>query len=100
MDNDSTTIANMTEAKENTMTDKPKTKPTKPKTKPSKPKAKPTEGEVELDQLERLDRGQTRSVQETFRCTPEEHNDLVALARKDKFKSMSDFFRTRLGLDA
>jgi hypothetical protein len=52
-----------------------------------------------LMKLEKLQRAPSRSVQETFRATPEEHNALVAEASKGGYGSMSDFYRKKLGLD-
>lgn len=65
-------------------------------TKTKKTKKTPANG---LAKLAKLDRAPARSVQETFRATPEEHNDLVAKAGKEGFTSMSDFYRSKLGLD-
>jgi len=52
-----------------------------------------------LAELKKLDRGPSKSIQETFRCTEDEHNQLVDKAQKEKFNSMSDFYRAKLGLD-
>lgn len=52
-----------------------------------------------LAKLAKLERQPSKSVQETFRATPEEHNTLVAEASKGGFGSMSDFYRSKLGLD-
>lgn len=62
-------------------------------------KTKTSNGAVELAKLDKLPRGSSRSVQETFRATPEEHNKMVAEAAKGGFSSMSDFYRDRLGLE-
>jgi hypothetical protein len=39
-----------------------------------------------------------RGVQETFRVTEAEHLELVKRKRTEKFRSMSKFFRAKLGL--
>lgn len=78
-----------TETKENTMSTEKTAKKTKAK--------KNGNG---LAKLAKLDRGPARSVQETFRATPDEHNALVAAATKAGFGSMSDFYREKLGLNA
>lgn len=69
------------------------------KTKTKKAKKTAANGVPELAKLDKLPRGMSRSVQETFRANPEEHNQLVAEANKGKFGSMSDFYRAKLGLD-
>ena len=85
--------------KEKTMTDTATETNGKTKTKKAT-KAKAANGAAPvLAKLEKLPRGMTRSVQETFRATPEEHNQLVAEASKGNFGSMSDFYRDKLGLD-
>jgi len=84
--------ATATHTKENTMSE---TATEGTKTKKAK-KAKPTNG---LAKLAKLEKGPVRSVQETFRCTPEEHNKLVEDASAKGFTSMSDFYRHKLGLD-
>lgn len=91
--NDTATLTPSTNTnKEKTMTDTAAA--TAPKTK----KAKKTNGNGLL-KLEKLTRGPSRSVQETFRATPEEHNELVQEASKGGYASMSDFYRQKLGLD-
>lgn len=87
--------------KDAAMSDSKKTK-TK-KTKPAASKAKTnghSNGASAAVKLDSLNRGPARTVQETFRATPDEHNKLVASAKKAGFTSMSDYYRSTLGLDA
>lgn len=88
-----TDTATATATKENTtMSETAATEGKKSKAK----KTKPANG---LAKLASLPKGPIRSVQETFRCTPEEHNKLVEEAQKKGHTSMSDFYREKLGLD-
>lgn len=43
---------------------------------------------------------QLRSIQQTFRTTPEEHTRLVEMAREAGFGALSRFYRSKLGLTA
>lgn len=52
-----------------------------------------------LKSLRSLGKGVGREVQETFRCTTDEHNKMVDQAQAKGYSSMSDFFRGMLGLD-
>ncbi len=52
-----------------------------------------------LKSLRQLETGPVRAVQETFRSTVEEHNQMVERAQKKGYTSMSDFFRGEMGLD-
>jgi len=92
----------MTDTSTATDTTKEKTMDTATESKKNKKTKKATNGTddiPELAKLEKLPRAMTRSVQETFRATPEEHNSMVAEAGKGKYGSMSDFYRAKLGLD-
>lgn len=94
MNDTSTATTTPDTIKEKTMSDTtPATDSKKTKTKKTK-----TNG-AGLAKLEKLPRAASRSVQETFRATPDEHNALVAEASKGGFGSMSDFYRKKLGLD-
>lgn len=82
------TATSTTQTKDSNMTDTAKSNGTKAKSKRT--------GTL---QLKKLNRGPAKSIQETFRCTEEEHNKLVGLAEKEGFGSMSDYYRAKLGLD-
>lgn len=48
--------------------------------------------------LPSLPKKPAKVVQETFRCTKEEHGILVRAAAAEGFESMGAFYRTKLGL--
>lgn len=52
-----------------------------------------------VKQLRAAETSAPREIQETFRTTIAEHNDLIDKAGACGYQSMSDFFRGLLGLD-
>lgn len=58
-----------------------------------------SEEEGHDEPLPTLPKPPAKVIQETFRCTREEHATLVRQASAEKFVSMGAFYRTKLGLE-
>lgn len=58
-----------------------------------------SEEEGHEEPLPTLPKPPAKVVQETFRCTRDEHATLVRQASAEKFVSMGAFYRTKLGLE-